>query len=101
METKFSDGDWRYSKEHKCVTTSRFGIVEGSKEICKVNSYKPKHEYNGILLATSPELVHKLDATNKYLKSLIDNKCIKGVGTIQTVRSMIRSNNLAISKATK
>lgn len=58
----YSEGIWRFSVEHSCITTSRVGLVEGSKEVCSLNTNKPDDELlgNGMLLAAAPAMLTAL-----------------------------------------
>lgn len=64
MNTKHTPGEWRYSEEYKLVTTSRIGIIEGSKTICELPTFghKPEEETNanGLLIAAAPDLLEAL-----------------------------------------
>ena len=67
METKFTKGKWRHSKEHECITTSERGIVEGSKVICGISKY-PSFDYSGVeaeanalLISKAPEMFEMLE----------------------------------------
>lgn len=66
MNFKGTKGTWRYSTEHECVTTSKIGIVEGSKTICDVKQ-APSFDYTGIEALANAELI--ADAGNTI------NKC--------------------------
>ena len=62
--TNLSKGDWRYSKEYHEVTTSRVGIIEGSKEICSLATFdksKEEVEANGLAIAAVPDMVAFLE----------------------------------------
>lgn len=57
-----SKDNWRFSIEHSCITTSRVGLVEGSKEICSLNTNKPEDELlsNGMLIAAASDMLTAL-----------------------------------------
>lgn len=76
METKFTKGKWRHSKEHECITTSERGIVEGSKVICGISKY-PSFDYSGVeaeanalLISKAPEMFEMLVIINTYLSEI-------------------------------
>lgn len=57
-------------------------------------------EFKGLdVIATSSETIERLMKSNEMLHSLIKNDCIKGVGTIQTVKEIIYANEEIIDKA--
>ena len=66
MEFKGTKGDWRYSLQHDCITTSKKGIIEGSKIICLVKpftsfDYSGKEaQFNGLLISKAPEMLEML-----------------------------------------
>lgn len=63
-ETKFTKEHWRYSESTGHVTTSRIGIVEGSRKICIIdNPHKSEEENNanGHLIAAAPEMYAALE----------------------------------------
>lgn len=64
-----SSGVWRYSKEYEEVTTSRVGIIEGSKRICNVgNNLKPQGEVfaNGKAIAAIPYMLEALEDVRSH-----------------------------------
>jgi hypothetical protein len=65
-----SDGVWRYSEEFDEVTTSRRGIIEGSKRVCLVgNTLKDNSENraNGRAIAAVPFMLKALRDVRLYL----------------------------------
>ena len=63
---------WRYSEEYQEVTTSKIGIIEGSKSICAVCTFSKVTEEiqaNGRLISASPEL---LEACTLMLQAFKD-----------------------------
>ncbi len=96
MKNKHTQEPWRYSKEHHQVTTSKVGVVEGSKQICQVASFcktDEEIEANGILLAAAPKLLEKsqfvIDAWEDYIQT----------GHKGTVQMFIDSLKIEIKKA--
>lgn len=77
---KFTKGKWRYSSEHECITTSRLGIVEGSKTICEIKQ-APSFDYSGneakanaLLISKAPEMLEMLIDIKGYLGSDVKEK---------------------------
>lgn len=67
-----SDGVWRYSEQFMEVTTSKPGILEGSKRVCDVaNPLKPQKEVeeNGKTIAMVPDMIRALRDANVYFKT--------------------------------
>lgn len=63
-ETKHTSGDWRYSGEYSEITTSRVGVLEGSKSIAQLSAWGKSEEEvlaNGVLIAAAPELLEALN----------------------------------------
>ena len=61
---KISKGDWRYSDKWLEVTTSKPGILEGSKKVCEVACFDKTEEEvlaNGSSIATIPDMIDFLD----------------------------------------
>ena len=59
FENNHTQEDWRYSQENLEITTSRKGILEGSKQVALVTTFdKDAEEYhaNGMLISQSPKL---------------------------------------------
>ena len=100
METKHTEEKWE---------VDGFKIRSGEKTIAEIFANRRGNRVptfnearaNAILISEAPETLWKLHETNKKLQSLIDNDCIKGVGTILTIKGMIRVNNEQIEKSTK
>ena len=40
----YTKGNWRYSSEYLEVTTSKIGIIEGSKSICAISNFDKSKE---------------------------------------------------------
>lgn len=73
---KHTKGPWRYSKEYCEVTTSKPGIIEGSKSICSCyNSLKPPEEViaNALLIAAAPDLLAACEAVTELQKKYHGN----------------------------
>jgi hypothetical protein len=54
---------WRYSEEYQEVTTSKVGLIEGSKSICAISTFdKTEDEIksNGKLISAAPEMLEAL-----------------------------------------
>jgi len=69
MYTK-KENIWRYSDEYKEVTTSKVGIIEGSKSICAISTFdKTEDEIksNGKLISAAPEMFEALKRVEAYL----------------------------------
>jgi len=61
---KHTEGNWRYSANYSEITTSRIGILEGSKKICSISDFDKKTEEvkaNAKLIATAPEMLEVLE----------------------------------------
>ena len=59
-EFKGTKKPWRTSKDFREVTTSKIGVLEGSKKICTMASYcktDDEVEANGKLIAAAPDLL--------------------------------------------
>ncbi len=66
---KHTKGIWRYSEVFKHITTSKKGIIKGSKGICDIVSFNKSDDEiraNAKLIAAAPEL---LKALSKIYKS--------------------------------
>lgn len=65
--SKITEGNWRYSTAFKTVTTSRPGILEGSKCICDLNinvsfgENEGEVDANGHLISAAPKLLKALE----------------------------------------
>lgn len=68
--TKVEKPKWRYSKEHNCITTSRPGIVEGSKIICDIRGKGLKVDEQGYLISAAPELFQACKDMHKAMDLL-------------------------------
>lgn len=69
-EFKGTNEDWRLTNDFSEVTTSRVGILEGSKSICAINQYgKPREEIeaNAKIIASAPELFEVVRELHKLL----------------------------------
>jgi hypothetical protein len=69
MYTK-TENKWRYSQEYQEVTTSKDGIIEGSKSICAISTFdksKEEIESNGKLISAAPEMFEALKRVEAYL----------------------------------
>jgi hypothetical protein len=64
--SKITEGNWRFSTAFKTVTTSRPGILEGSKCICDLNTNVSHDENQGEVDANG----HLISAAPKLLKTL-------------------------------
>ena len=93
MEFKGTKGEWRYSKQHECITTSRVGIVESSKTICNLNTLVSfdyscvELEKNAKLIAAAPELLEALQGIvnqldNEHTSEYMDDLWEKGAKAI-------------------
>ena len=71
MKTKFTKGKWRYSKEHNCITTSKIGIVEGSKIICDIKEF-PTFDYSGEEAKANALLISKAPEMFEMLQLIVD-----------------------------
>lgn len=66
----YTKGNWRYSTEFSEVTTSKIGIIEGSKSICAISNFdksKEEIETNGKLISAAPEMFEALKRVEAYL----------------------------------
>ena len=87
---------WRTSKDFREVTTSKIGVLEGSKKICTMASYcktDDEVEANAKLIAAAPDL---LNACLKVIKG--------GYGcgpSVEYMDSLKKECELAIKKATE
>jgi hypothetical protein len=64
-----SQGTWRYSKEYEEVTTSRVGLIEGSKSVCTLANFsksKEEIEANGKAISAVPEMIDALKKADAY-----------------------------------
>ncbi len=98
MKTKHTQGEWKVSAGIEIRTESGLLIAVMMKHL---DSNGVPQNANAKLIAEAPESIFRLYKTNEYLKSLIDNECIKGVGTIATIKEMIFANDEQIKKATE
>lgn len=95
-EFKGTKKPWRTSKDFREVTTSKIGILEGSKKICTMASYcktDDEVEANAKLIAAAPDL---LNACLKVIKG--------GYGcgpSVEYMDSLKKECELAIKKATE
>lgn len=78
-----SPGTWRYSEEGEEVTTSRRGVLEGSKRVCQVSTFAKiadEIRANGRALAAVPEMLSSLrqivqaadDSDNEKPRDLVE-----------------------------
>lgn len=58
-------GTWRYS-EYGVITTSRPGIIEGSKTICDVNKNHENWEEHAKAILALPKLLKLAKLTDEY-----------------------------------
>jgi len=66
-----SSGVWRFSSEGGEVTTSRLGVLEGSKRVCDVSAFSKTREEvqaNGRALAAVPEMLDALESAQLYFE---------------------------------
>jgi len=66
----YTKGNWRYSSEYSEVTTSKIGIIEGSKSICAISIFdksKEEIETNGKLISAAPKMFEALKRVEAYL----------------------------------
>ena len=95
-EFKGTKKPWRTSKDFREVTTSKIGVLEGSKKICTMASYcktDDEVEANAKLIAAAPDL---LNACLKVIKG--------GYGcgpSVEYMDSLKKECELAIKKATE
>ena len=95
-EFKGTKKPWRTSKDFREVTTSKIGILEGSKKICTMASYcktDDEVEANAKLIAAAPDL---LNACLKVIKG--------GYGcgpSVEYMDSLKKECEIAIKKATE
>ena len=74
-EFKGTKKPWRTSKDFREVTTSKIGVLEGSKKICTMASYcktDDEVEANGKLIAAAPDLLEALNELKKWVLNLED-----------------------------
>lgn len=67
---------WRTSKDFREVTTSKIGVLEGSKKICTMASYcKTDDEVkaNAKLIAAAPDLLEALQDILPFTEEFINN----------------------------
>lgn len=67
-----SAGVWRYSADGEEVTTSRIGVLEGSKRVCLVSTFSKSAqevEANGRVLAAAPEMMEALEDVQLYFET--------------------------------
>lgn len=65
--------DWRFSKEHLEITTSKPGILEGSKRVCTISYFRKESEEvqaNGNLIAAAPLMYQYLFKRYNELDSM-------------------------------
>jgi hypothetical protein len=63
-------GPWRYSEGFCTITTSRRGILEGSKEIATVSEFDKSPETvraNGLVMTAAPDLLAAAEAANDLI----------------------------------
>jgi len=78
MLNKITKGDWRYSKENGCITTSPKGLIEGSKIICSLNdkvSFEltgKEADANGIIIALAPKMANVIQSLENDDNSIPD-----------------------------
>lgn len=60
---KITKGTWRCADGFDCITTSRLGIIEGSKIICEIKPH-PSFDYSGEEAKANAQLL--VDAGNVY-----------------------------------
>jgi hypothetical protein len=66
----YTKGNWRYSKEHSEITTSKVGIVEGSKSVATLNYFNKEQseiDANGKLISYAPEMYELLLKINNNI----------------------------------
>ena len=75
MEFKGTKGKRRYSNEYECITTSRIGIVEGSKTICHIKQ-NPSFDFSGneakanaLLISKAPQMLEMLKDAAQNLRN--------------------------------
>jgi hypothetical protein len=71
VEFKGTKGDWRHSHEFDCITTSRPGIIEGSKTICNLNM-SPSFDYSGQEARANAKLISKAPEMLQMIQILVD-----------------------------
>ena len=98
MGAKHTPGPWRFSDTMggAQVTTSRIGILEGSKRICTISDFDKEVRVihaNGKLIAAAPDL---LEACQRFM-DLFSDCDMRPEDESHEVATIIRA---AISKAT-
>ena len=72
MKFRGTNDKWRFSKEHQEITTSRVGIVEGSKCVASLGTFgktDEEIEANGRLIESAPDLLKALAQIQFAVKS--------------------------------
>jgi hypothetical protein len=73
-------GEWRISKDGTEVTTSKIGILEGSKRICHITEFGKTDDEklaNAKLIAASPELLQTVIELHDLLEEHLPNWYLK------------------------
>ena len=94
MEFKGTKGKWRHSKMYDLVTTSKEGIVEGSKTICDINK-DVSFDYSGKEALANTQLIVAAPELLKACKELISLLSFHGYNNA----TEISEGNSAINKA--
>lgn len=80
MEFKGTNKNWRTSKDFREVTTSKIGVLEGSKKICTMSSFcktDDEVESNAKLIAAAPKMFEMLkSAKAEFGENHFMYKCI-------------------------
>ncbi len=107
METKHTKGEWqaRCMGSEGSVVWLKGNLSKENRSLSPIAdcTQRPFNESNANakLIAAAPDTTHCLYKTTEYLKSLLRNDCIKGVGTIQTIKEIVFYNEEQIKKATE
>ena len=109
MKSKHTQGEWRVGDNYREVTTSRPGILEGSKTVAKISQFSKSEDTiiaNAKLIAAAPELLEACQEAMRivdlwspsYSKENIKESDISELAALSLMR---RSIEQSLKKATK
>jgi len=86
---KGTNEDWRLTNDFSEVTTSRVGILEGSKSICAINQYgKPREEIeaNAKVIVQAKNLLQALIDILPFAEEFINSNHPAHIKAIEVIK---------------